>query len=446
MGIMFGKISRIIGSLLLGSVSGACADASPNSTAPAQSAMNYRIVETAYGPAIRFHDWAVTRGNLPTDHVFRETRGVWKPGGEGVDALFHAGGHLQLFATAPARVTRRDYLYGGGGDVELVFRFEIERLGADGSLGFHLNGTHRGGGDSGFRVVFTPGLATVYHGTGRVAQTPFDTQPGVPRELAFVTLGNSWEVRLDANRAAGGTFSQESQDNEGWIHLEAEEAGIRLLAFAEHFIVHDKPFPQWRKTELLHEETFGRASWEENWLVNGVEPTVTDQYFLYHPMSNVILNRRFEGPLAVEIEATPMPNDDFSAGLTDAIFIWMMDHPDEDLPDFMRGLPNAARPHYDPVAFYWMDFGGTNNVTTRLRRSPHLRMVRQFTDEPRLLRRDTTYQITLVQNGSTFEFWVNGEPWIQAHDPEPLTSGYLGHRSFNSELKITGFQVWRIEN
>jgi hypothetical protein len=409
------------------------------------SIMNYRIVEAYYGPEIRFHDWRVTSGNLLTDHTFRETRGAWQSGGEGVNALFSAGGRMQIYTTGAATVTRSDYLFGGGGDVEIRLAFEIERMAESGSFTLRCNDGRTGEPGAGLSVSVTPDVLTIRYRSEPVYSERFSLRPGQLRELTIATLAEEYRVDLDGRTLFAGRLEPNSQDNEGWTHLDVAEAGIRIHSFAENLIAHNVSFAEWERTDLLYEEAFGSDSWRHNWVLNGETPDIAEDSFIFRPMSNVILDRRFDGPIVVDIEATPVPTDEFSAGITDAIFIWMMDHPDGDLPGFMRGLPDAGRGHYLPLPFYWMDFGGTNNVTTRFRRSPDLRMIRQFTDAPRLMERDRTYQVSLVQHGHTVEYWVDGERWIQAWDPEPLTSGYIGHRAFNSQLKVSGIKVWRIE-
>jgi hypothetical protein len=407
--------------------------------------MNYEAYETVYGPEIRFFDWRVTEGNLASDHNFRETRGVWQPGGEGVNGLFFAGGTLQAFTTTRATVTRSDQIFGSGGDVEIRAVLALERLGENGLVRIRFHDARAGTGGSGVSVrLDQSGVAVLLRET-EVARADLEPLLGGEIELRLATLAHQFSITLNGNKLYVGEMEASAQDNEGWTHIDLVDAGVRLIEFEESLIRADRDYSTWRKAELLYRESFGPDSLRDNWVVNGVTPQVLDGGYVFRPMSNVVLHRRFEGPLAIELDATPMPTDEFSAGLTDAIFIWMMDHPEESLPEFMRRLPNADRTHYLPLPFYWMDFGGTNNVTTRFRRSPGLRMVRQFSDRERLLERDRTYRITLVQNGHEVEFWVDGERWIQVWDPAPHQTGYVGTRSFNSQLRLSRLDVWRIE-
>jgi len=165
-------------------------------------------------------------------------------------------------------------------------------------------------------------------------------------------------------------------------------------------------------------------------------------------MSVNMLTKHFDGPIAVDCMVTPGTDSEQKRDtgmVTDAIFIWMMSKPDGDLFEYMRQLESASLAHYMDLPFYWVDFGGTNNQTTRLRRNPHRRMIRQLNTRPYLLKRDHTYDVTLVQNGKTGEFWVDGERWIQFRDPTPHTHGHIGFRAYTASLAVHSLKVWRIQ-
>jgi len=65
--------------------------------------MEYRRIETCYGPEIRFKDWEAKAGRVKS-----------------------AGGCLHIFGGPEARVVRSDLPYGGGGDVEVRLFFNVE--------------------------------------------------------------------------------------------------------------------------------------------------------------------------------------------------------------------------------------------------------------------------------------------------------------------------------
>ncbi len=327
--------------------------------------------------------------------------------------------------------------------MEVALTFSIERLGRDGAFTAHFNCARDGTG--GFRVRLDGRNTAVYHKDREVYR---GCSPSLDREslhrLNLATLGESYAVHLNGLRLAQGDMDPPFTENEGWTRLVAQNADIRLLTCEENFIVHDAVFPEWKRETLLYEESFGEISFAEHWMCNGEMPEIRGDAFVFRHMGNSVLKQRVAGPLAVDFEATPVPAPGFSAGVTDAIFIWMIDNPSGDLFRTMAEFPDAALKNYAPLPLYWVDLGGSNNVTTRLRKNPGRHLIRQFTDRARLLDRCRSYRITLVQNGSTVEFWVDGQRWIQTHDPTPLIQGYIGFRAFVADLKLRDLKIWRI--
>jgi hypothetical protein len=72
-------------------------------------------------------------------------------------------------------------------------------------------------------------------------------------------------------------------------------------------------------------------------------------------------------------------------------------------------------------------------------------MIRQFTDPPRLLERNRTYRITCAQIDHHVQFLVDGKPWIEAYDAQPLTSGYVGFRAYCADLRLEKLDVWSLQ-
>lgn len=385
--------------------------------------MKYRVMERAYGPDIRGGDWKTTGGQSAC-----------------------AGGELHLLADdTPTAVTRQDYPYGGGGDVALHLTFAFDRLDSDGQLVTHFNHQPRQSQPHGFQIVCDAHQIICRLQDRECARRPAPPwQRDEAHTLTLATLAESFVVLFDGAVLAEGQLPPPFTDNEGWTSVQVQRAQVRLMAFEEQWIAHDLPCPAWRKTECLFDDTAVREPLEQRWLWNGPAPLPTERGWTFTPLSVATLRPRFEGPLAVEFHATPEPTDRFSAGVTDAIFIWMMDRPEGEVLAYLAALPNAELTHYLPLAFYWMDFGGSNNVTTRLRKHPSRHLIRQFTDRARLLERRRTYAITLAQHGHWAEFWVDGRPWIQAFDPHPCQAGHIAFRAFVAALTIRDLKIWSI--
>jgi len=399
----------------------------PNVCNGENAVMRYRIEETCYGPDIQYNDWSVKEG--------RKER---------------AGGGVHFFAEPSVRAKRDTYPYGGGGDVAITLEFGLDRFGAESRFAVLFNDRRRTRDVvEGFRVELDANHVTAYLRDTRVGQRATgDIDRRRVMSLKLATLAESYAIWFDDEILAQGRMPAPFTDNEGDLFLELDEADARLLAFTEDFIAADIDVPSWQRRELLYRESFGARSFAENWFCNKGEPgsgvDIVDGAFIFRHMSNSVITHRFEGPIVMDCVATPVPAAERSAGVTDAIFIWMIEHPEGDLSAYLAKQTSASLGNLVDLPFYWVDFGGTNNVTTRMRRNPRRHMVRQFTDRARLLERGRTYRVSVVQNGHFVEFWVDGERWIAAHDPDPHEAGHVGFRAYCADLKIENIEVWRI--
>ena len=391
--------------------------------------MQYRVIETIYGPDIRFNDWEIA----------------------GARAI-PCGGVLQLWPDPSLSATLRYYPLGAtGGDVALHLRFQFTRAGPQSkfTVRFFRHAVH----GEGITFAYHNNRIQVHYGGAEVLSRTMDAEQCYQsHNIRAITLGEKWALWFDDHLLTEGLSRKPGEEckedvNEGSVIIEAEKIAVDLLEFSEQHIAVASLAPTWRRAGLLYQEEFGARSLHDLWEVYGQAPEADDGAFVFRFMGNSILRKRFAGPVAVDFRATGLAAPpQYTAGVTDAIFIWMLDNPEENLLDYLRRQPGPEYGNWTlSLPLYWMDFGGTNNVTTRLRRSPGRRLLRQFVDRARLLQRDTSYDITLVQNHNWVEYWVNDRPWIQLYDPSPLTEGYIGFRAYCADLKIEGLQVWQIE-
>ncbi len=399
--------------------------------------MRYETEETLYGPFIRYNDWSVEGGRAEP-----------------------AGGCLFVDGTHGAKIVRNDYPHGGGGDVTLRLSFTFEHTTPDSVLRIQFHTSRDGDGDRGFTLrISSDGLSLLLAGEETAARseigTDSDPDPGnVPavHTVECVTLGDSYAVLYDSEEIGSGRMTPPYTDNEGWTALACSRCNVMLTGFEETAIRHDLPIPEWTRNELLYEETFGKASFESSWICNndstgGVE--ISHDSFLFRHMSNSFLRERYRSPIAVDYTIRPVPTGEFSSGVTDAIVIWMADRIEGDFFGYLEELTSqgtASLLKLLPCPFYWVDFGGTNNVTTRLRKNPYRHLMRQYTDPPRLLERGRSYDVTAVQNGRFVEFLVDGKPMIRQVDEDPLTEGHVGVRAYCADTELLSLRVWSLES
>ncbi|MBI3986282.1 MAG: hypothetical protein HY343_05155 [Lentisphaerae bacterium] len=386
--------------------------------------MNYDILETLYGPGLRPEDWAGEgAGNLHYDAAPPATLSV----------ALRAGAETVILA-------RTWHPLGSGGDVEVSVNLEILEAGAESSCLVKFNHQPNTRAATGISVRAGAGALIVCLKDREIARRPGGLAPG-RFQVRLATLGEFFAVWVQDDCLVEGRMDPPFTDNEGWLAIEVRRTVFLLRSVEERAIAHRVAWTGWTRSERLFSTRFEALA---DWTFNGAAPKVADGACVFQPVSLGVLNRLFEGPLAVECRATPLPAPGCPSAVSDAIFLWMLTHPQGDLLEYLRGLPDAALRHYMPLAFYWMDFGGTNNATTRLRKNPNRHLIRQFTDPARLLTSGRTYAITLVQAEHQVEFWVDGRRWIRAWDARPLRAGHIAFRSLISPLVIRELAVWRI--
>ncbi|MBD3293157.1 MAG: hypothetical protein GF393_09550, partial [Armatimonadia bacterium] len=244
--------------------------------------MDYRIIETNYGPWIHFRDWTLADGE-----------------GE----LHPPGGTVQVLTEGTVDVVRDNYPLPGGGDVETTLTFNFERADADSSATFYFNRSREG---TGFRVRFDADGVRAHHMEEPVYEgDAVSMERPVVHELTLVTLGDAWALALNGKQIAEGRLEVTDGANEGQLGVIVEDAGVRLITCEESFIAHRVDFGEWERGELLYEESFGADSVAENWVVKGEAPTVADDSVTWNAMSVNMLRERFEGPIAIDCRVTP---------------------------------------------------------------------------------------------------------------------------------------------
>jgi hypothetical protein len=280
-----------------------------------------------------------------------------------------------------------------------------------------------------------------------------NVRDGQAHELRMATLSAEYGIWFDGDLITAGEMEWPYIHNEGWVVFLLSEAYVRILEFEENFIVHKKEIPAWHRQSLLYEETFTSESIAKNWIVNannlsaGIQRRRND--IVFRKMSNCFLRKKFKAPVAFDCTITPVPTDEFTAGITDAIILWMAGKPDGDLISYLDEQTSRQQSQLSvivPLNLYWVDFGGNNNTTTRLRKNPYRHMIRQFTDKKRLLQRSRSFDITAAQNNGFVEFLVDGQPWIRSFDPHALEAGHIGFRAFCSDLELHSLKVWSISS
>ncbi len=184
-------------------------------------AMQYRVIETAYGPQIQFNDWQPIEGRTE-----------------------RAGGAVHLIAQPLCVAKRITYPYGGGGDVELSLTFSFDQFADAGEWIVHFNHARDDDHTTGFRVRVTPEHVEAFMRDERIARIDAPTlHRNDEHTLRFATLAYSYAIWLDDVLLASGDMLEPYTDNEGDLLITARHAVVRLIALSEKFIAHDSDPP-----------------------------------------------------------------------------------------------------------------------------------------------------------------------------------------------------------
>lgn len=161
--------------------------------------------------------------------------------------------------------------------------------------------------------------------------------------------------------------------------------------------------------------------------------------------ASVWFKQRLEGPYAIEYTATPVSEGGVNDRVSDLNNFWNatdVRSPD-DLFATQRG---GALAEYDYLTTYYAGYGANTNTTTRLRRYVGEAGVRPLIydyTEP-LLTANEPNHVRIVSDGSTVQWWNNGQLVFDYTDPEPYTSGHFAFRTTWSHFRIRDFRVWAL--
>lgn len=171
---------------------------------------------------------------------------------------------------------------------------------------------------------------------------------------------------------------------------------------------------------------------------------------IYSPAgSTVWLKHKLEGPILIEYTATLIDEGGPHDRVSDLNCFWMAidpEHPEDIFADKER---DGGFGKYHPLRLYYVGYGANNNTTTRFRRYPgdgsrpmlpeHDLKDKKFMHTP-----NQSVHIQIVSNGSTIQFFRDGEVVYDFHDPEPFTEGWFGFRTVRNHMMIDDFRVYRL--
>ncbi|MYW64197.1 Tat pathway signal sequence domain protein [Streptomyces sp. SID8379] len=154
--------------------------------------------------------------------------------------------------------------------------------------------------------------------------------------------------------------------------------------------------------------------------------------------------QRLTGPYVISYTATPVDEGGVNDRVSDLNNFW--NATDVRSPrDLFATTRTGALADYDYLTTYYAGFGANYNTTTRLRRYVGESGVRPLVyDYPGpLLTANEPNRVRIVSDGSTVQWWNNGQLVFDYTDPEPYTSGHFAFRTTWSHFRLADFEVRR---
>jgi len=343
------------------------------------------------------------------------------------------------------------YKHRMGGDVEYRFRFHVQpegdafrfRIAANRyrvwGLGFSLD-EYLEINDKGTLV------AGVQHVTAR---SDVRLEPGRTYTLRFINLGRWKQVILDDATLVDTWIHTEFVSSEGDVHLEVTNGSLILEEFGITDLGPDIERREYARGKVLFEDECATRDSQENWVYEHKKregtfpPLIEDGWLTVERLSAVWCRYRAEGPVLISFDYRPVPGKEGPEDITDAIFMFMAEWTNWPFDFFGKQHYNRENSVIRDMDQYWIDWGGNDNQTTRLRRSPFRQLLRQSLDGKDMLKPDHTHKVEILAAGHDVRLHVDGQPVLEYWDPSPLTHGHFGMLGFVRGSKLRNFRIYR---
>jgi len=241
-------------------------------------------------------------------------------------------------------------------------------------------------------------------------------------------------------RLASQTFSQ-------WLTTLA----LTLTIFAQATAASGAP-PSGHELSILHQEDFDGdlSQWAVEQQPGGTVAIIDGKLEIEDAAGCTVWFRpKLDGPIMIEYVATMIDEGGPNDRVSDLNCFWMAidpENPDDILADTGR---NGLFSNYDSLRLYYVGLGGHNNTKTRFRRyvgdgSRPLLPEHDLSGSQYMNTANTPALIQIVADGSTIQYYRDGELIFDFEDSEPYTEGWFGLRTVNNHMTVDNFRVYRI--
>ena len=177
----------------------------------------------------------------------------------------------------------------------------------------------------------------------------------------------------------------------------------------------------------------------------GGQVKIGDGKMLIHDAKGctVWFREKLKAPVSISYDAVVRS----SARVSDLNCFWMASDPAHPEILFPSVPPRTgAFAEYDSLQLYYVGYGGNSNSTTRFRRyaghgNKPLLPEHDLKSKPFLLEPDHIYHIEITARDGVAKFSRDGQEIFSFKDPQPLTAGWFGFRTVDSEIQITHFRI-----
>lgn len=203
----------------------------------------------------------------------------------------------------------------------------------------------------------------------------------------------------------------------------------------------------WRRGKLLYHDAFDRA--QKNWIPelekrNSSSVVIGNGQLDLAAKGGATLWFRpeLQGNIQIEYNATVISHSPNGANLNQ---FWMASEPSQKKLSFSH---HGKFAEYDTLRLYYAGLGGNDNTTSRFRKyltDGTKPVLQEYTDKAHFPEVGKTYSIRIQVYQGTTRLAVNNETYFEFNDPSPYTKGHFAFRTFNSHIRYSDFNVYRLE-
>lgn len=163
----------------------------------------------------------------------------------------------------------------------------------------------------------------------------------------------------------------------------------------------------------------------------------------------VWFQHKLNGPLMIEYVATVIDEGGEHDRVSDLNCFWMARDPQNPNDLFANSQRTGLFSDYDSLGLYYVGYGGHSNTRTRFRRyagdgSRPLLPEHDLSDAQFMITPNVPTLIQIIANGSTIQYFRDGELIFDFQDSQPYTEGWFGFRTVDNHMTVDNFRVFEL--